>query len=99
MGGGRLGVKKCGRWEIGGQKLWEVGDWGSKYVGGGRLAPLCHPPLLAADTPAEIVAKNMSQLRNLFVWILSTDFKIISMYVTRKSLFTIIVINLILNRH
>ena len=19
---------KCGRWEIGGQKLWEVGDWG-----------------------------------------------------------------------
>ena len=26
MGGGRLGVKNCGRWEIGGQKLWEVGD-------------------------------------------------------------------------
>ena len=24
---GDLGVKKCGRWEIGGQKLWEVGDW------------------------------------------------------------------------
>ena len=24
-------------WEIGGQKLWEVGDWGSKNVGGGRL--------------------------------------------------------------
>ena len=23
---GRLGVKNCGRWEIGGQKLWEVGD-------------------------------------------------------------------------
>ena len=36
VGGGRLGVKNCGRWEIGGQncvrwdnggqKLWEVGD-------------------------------------------------------------------------
>ena len=26
MGGGRLGVKNCGRSEIGGQKLWEVGD-------------------------------------------------------------------------
>ena len=26
-------------WEVGdwGQKLWEVGDWGSKIVGGGRL--------------------------------------------------------------
>ena len=45
VGGGRLGVKNCGRWEIGGQKLWEVGDWGSKIVGGGRWAPLCHPPL------------------------------------------------------
>ena len=44
MGGGRLGVKNCGRWEIGGKKLWEVGDWGSKIVGGGRWAPLCHPP-------------------------------------------------------
>ena len=43
MGGGRLGIKNCGRWEIGGQKLWEVGDWGSKIVGGGRWAPLCHP--------------------------------------------------------
>ena len=43
---GGLGVKNCGRWEIGGQKLWEVGDWGSKIVGGGRLAPLCHPPPL-----------------------------------------------------
>ena len=41
---GRLGVKNCGRWEIGGKKLWEVGDWGSKIVGGGRWAPLCHPP-------------------------------------------------------
>ena len=37
MGGVRLGVKNCGRWEIGGQKLWEVGDWGLKIVGGGRL--------------------------------------------------------------
>ena len=26
VGGGRLGVKKCGRWEIGGKKMWEVGD-------------------------------------------------------------------------
>ena len=26
MGGGRLGVKNCGRWEIGGKKMWEVGD-------------------------------------------------------------------------
>ena len=26
VGGGRLGVKKCGMWEIGGQKLWDVGD-------------------------------------------------------------------------
>ena len=25
-----------GRWEIGGKKMWEVGDWGSKIVGGGR---------------------------------------------------------------
>ena len=41
---GRLGVKNCGRWEIGGKKMWEVGDWGSKIVGGGRWAPLCHPP-------------------------------------------------------
>ena len=24
-------------WEIGGKKMWEVGDWGSKFVGGGRL--------------------------------------------------------------
>ena len=24
--GGRLGVKR--RWEIGGKKMWEVGDWG-----------------------------------------------------------------------
>ena len=31
-------------WEvgIGGQKLWEVVDWGSKIVGGGRLwAKIC----------------------------------------------------------
>ena len=27
VGGGRFGVKKCGRWEIGGKKMWEVGDW------------------------------------------------------------------------
>ena len=26
MGSGRLGVKKCERWEIGGTKMWEVGD-------------------------------------------------------------------------
>ena len=26
VGGGRLGVKKCGRWEIWGKKKWEVGD-------------------------------------------------------------------------
>ena len=24
---GDWGVKKCGRWEIGGKKMWEVGDW------------------------------------------------------------------------
>ena len=36
-------------WEVGdwGKKLWEVGDWGSKIVGGGRWAPLCHPPHLS----------------------------------------------------
>ena len=27
MGGGRLVLKNCGRWEIGGQNMWEVGDW------------------------------------------------------------------------
>ena len=48
--GGRLGVKNCGRWKIGVKKLWEVGDWGSKYVGGGRLAPLCHPPHTCIST-------------------------------------------------
>ena len=53
---------------------------------------MCAP---APDTPAEIAVKNMSQLRNLFVWILLTDFKIISMYVTKKSLFTIILIHFI----
>ena len=40
VGGGRLGVKKCGKWEIVGKKMWEVGDgktmwevgdWGIKY--------------------------------------------------------------------
>ena len=25
-----------GRWEIGGKKMWEVGDWGLNNVGGGR---------------------------------------------------------------
>ena len=44
VGGGRLGVTKCGRWEIRGYKMQEVGDLGLKYVGGGRLALLCHPP-------------------------------------------------------
>ena len=48
---------KCGRWEIGGPKLWEVGDWGSKFVGGGRLGvkicgrweigtPVSPPPII-----------------------------------------------------
>ena len=32
-----VSLLKYGRWEIGGQKLLEVGDWGSKTVGGGRL--------------------------------------------------------------
>ena len=32
-----VSLVKCGRWEIGGHKLWEVGDWGSGIVGGGRL--------------------------------------------------------------
>ena len=46
-------------WEIGGQKLWEVGDWGSKIVGGGRLGvkncgrwemgtPVSPPPSIVA---------------------------------------------------
>ena len=39
-----VSLVKCGRWESGGQKLWEVGELGSKISGGGRLAPLCHPP-------------------------------------------------------
>ena len=39
-----VSLVKCGMWEIGGQQLWEVGDWGLKYVVGGRLASLFHPP-------------------------------------------------------
>ena len=34
-GSGRKGQKKFGRWENGGEKLWEVGDRGQK-VGGGK---------------------------------------------------------------
>ncbi len=26
----RLGVTKCGMWEIGGHKMWDVGEWGHK---------------------------------------------------------------------
>ena len=36
VGGGRLGVKKCGMWEIGGKKNVGGGRW-ENNVGGGRL--------------------------------------------------------------
>ena len=35
-------------------------------MGEGSDVRMC---VLAADTPAKIAAQNMSQLRNLFVWI------------------------------
>ena len=49
MGGGRLGVKKCGRWEIGGKKMWEVGDGKTMwevgdckiYIAVGTCIPVC----------------------------------------------------------
>ena len=28
---------KCGKWDYGGLKMWEVGLWGSKNVGSGTL--------------------------------------------------------------
>ena len=53
-----VAMLKCGRWEIGGPKLWEVGDWVSKFVGGWRLGvkicgrweivtPVSRPPPLS----------------------------------------------------
>ena len=32
-----VSLVKCGRWKIGGQQLWDVGDWELTFVGGGRL--------------------------------------------------------------
>ena len=30
-------IAKCGKWDYGGLKMWEVGLWGSKTVGSGTL--------------------------------------------------------------
>ena len=30
-------LPKCGKWDYGGLKMWEVGLWGSKNVGSGTL--------------------------------------------------------------
>ena len=53
VGGGRLGAKNCGRWEIGGQKLWEVGD-----------GHPCVTPLLG---PTEVTQTNHAVI-TLMLW-------------------------------
>ena len=54
MGCGRLGVKNCGMWEIGGKKMWDVGDWGKCGMWEIDVAKICHNstalPLYAYET-------------------------------------------------